>query len=220
MIMTKLNISKETLNLAKAIKIADPSTPINFVVYGENKESEILIENWDKLNEEQLKNVFLLIDWRKVFNVEKEKTFSEEAISRFLNIALPYAERYVKENYHLKSRSNEYRVYWYLYDCLCNQTIPRSYWDRILKLSKTMVCIFYKCQPLDESDIEFLINKGFEVDMYTIVMYHEISEGFMEKYEKSLDWNLISKFQYFSEDFLMKHLNKLNLDVIEERIDF
>ena len=210
--MTKLNISNETIKLAKAIKIkiANPSAPINLVVYRE----------WDKLNEEQLKNVFLLIDWREVLDVEEDKTFSEEAISRFLNIALPYAERYVKENHRFKSSSNEYRVYWYLYDCLCNQTIPRSYWDRILKLSKTMVGTFYKCQPLDESDIESLINKGFEVNMYTIVMYHEISEGFMEKYEKSLDWDLISKFQYFSEDFLMKHLDKLNLNAIEERVDF
>ena len=217
--MSKLNITKETLNLAKAIKIAVSSTQ-NFVLYGENEESEILIEKWDKLNEEQLKNVFFLIDWREVFTVEKDKTFSKEAISRFLNIALPYAERYVKGKGDFNSSSNEYRVYWYLYDCLCNQTIPRSYWDRILKLSKTMVGTFYKCQPLDESDIESLINKGFEVDMNSIVMFHEISEGFMEKYEKSLDWDLISKFQYFSEDFLMKHLNKLNLDAIEERIDF
>ena len=83
-----------------------------------------------------------------------------------------------------------------------------------------MVGTFYKCQPLDESDIESLINKGFEVDMNSIVMFHEISEGFMEKYEKSLDWDLISKFQYFSEDFLMKHLDKLNLNAIEERVDF
>lgn len=210
--MTKLNISNGTIKLAKAIKIkiADPSAPINLVVYGE----------WDKLNEEQLKNVFLLIDWKEVLNVEEDKTFSEEAISRFLNIALPYAERYVKEKHHFKSSSNEYRVYWYLYDCLCNQTIPRSYWDRILKLSKTMASAFYECQPFDESDIESFIDKGFKVDMNKIVMFHEISEGFMEKYEKSLDWDLISKIQYFSEDFLMKHLNKLNLDVIEERIDF
>ena len=218
--MSKLNISKETLNLAKAIKIADPSTPIDFVVYGENEESEILIENWEKLNEEQLKNVFLLIDWNKVFNSKEDKTFPEESICKFLNVALPYAERYIKESMQFKSSSNEYRVYWYLHDCLCNQTIPRSYWDRILKLSKTMVGTFYKCQPLDESDIESLINKGFEVDMNSIVMFHEISEGFMEKYEKSLDWDLISKFQYFSEDFLMKHLDKLNLDAIEERIGF
>ena len=218
--MTKLNISNETIKLAKAIKIADSSTPIDFVVYGENEESEILIEKWDKLNEEQLKNVFFLIDWREVFNVEEDRTFSEEAISRFLNIALPYAERYMKEKQQFKSSSNEYRVYWYLYDCLCTQTIPRNYWDRILKLSKTMVSTFYGCQPFDESDIESLINKGFKVDMDKIVKFHELSESFMEKYEKSLNWDLISKFQYFSEDFLMKHLDKLNLDVIEERVDF
>ena len=220
MIMTKLNISKETINLAKAIKLANPSTPINFVVYGENEESEILIENWDKLNEEQLKNVFLLIDWMEVFNDEKDRTFSKEAISRFLNIAIPYAERYVKGKGDFNSSSNEYRIYWYLYNCLCNQTIPRSYWDRILKLSERMANAFYECQPFNESDIESFINKGFKVDMNTIVMFHEISEGFMEKYEKSLDWDLISKFQYFSEDFLMKHIDKLNLDAIEERIDF
>ena len=218
--MTKLNISNETIKLAKAIKIADQSTPIDFVVCGENEESEILIEKWDKLNEEQLKNVFFLIDWREVFSVEKDKTFSKEPISRFLNIALPYAERYVKGKGDFKSSSNEYRVYWYLYDCLCNQTIPRSYWDRILKLSERMARAFYECQLFDESDIESFINKGFKVDMDKIVMFHEISEGFMEKYEKSLDWDLISKFQYFSEDFLMKHLDKLNLDAIEERIGF
>lgn len=218
--MSKLNISKETINLAKAIKLADPSTPIDFVVYGENEESEILIENWHKLNEEQLKNVFLLIDWRKVFNVEKDRTFSKEAISKFLNIAFPYAERYVEGKGDFNSSSNEYRIYWYLYDCLCKQTIPRSYWDRILKLSERMANAFYECQPFDETDIESFINKGFKVNMDKIVMFHEISEGFMEKYEKSLDWDLISKFQYFSEDFLMKHLNKLNLDAIEERVDF
>ena len=218
--MSKLNISKETLDLAKMIKIADPSTQINFVVYGENEESKILIENWENLNEEQLKNVFFLIDWREVFSVEKYKTFSKEPISRFLNIALPYAERYVEGKGEFKSSSNEYQVYWYLYGCVCNQTIPRSYWDRILKLSERMARAFYECQLFDESDIESFIDEGFKVDMDKIVMFHEISEGFMEKYEKSLDWNLISKFQYFSEDFLMKHLDKLNQDAIEERINF
>ena len=218
--MSKLNISKETLNLAKAIKIADPSTPIDFVVYGENEESRILIENWEKLNEEQLKNVFSLIDWKKVFNSKEDKTFPEESICKFLNVALPYVERYVKERGEFNSSSEEYRAQWYLYDCICKVTIPSNYWNRILKLTDTLVTAFYSWQPLDEINIESLIESGLKVDMDAIVIHNKMSENFMEKYEKSLDWNLISKFQYFSEDFLMKHLDKLNLDAIEERIDF
>ena len=217
--MSKLNINLESVKIAKAIKLAGSLKPI---ITDDSDDIKIITENWEKLNEEQLKNVFSLINWNEVFT--SNKMYRPEDICTFLNVAIPYVEKYCEGNSRMGSI--EYMAHWSLYTCICYRMIPHggcqgnNYWGKILSFTPVLVRAFCTYQKLSENMIGALLDHNYHLDMCAIVKNQSLSEDFMEKYEELIDWELVSKFQYFSEDFLMKHLNKLNLDVVEERLRF
>lgn len=206
--MTKLNISQETINKAKAIKINSNNN---------KKPVDILTENWEKLDKSELEQRFTQINWSEAF---EGRDISEEAISMFLDIAIPYLERFKDGRFKKYKRSSyEYKSQGYIYECVCQCVIPKKYWAKILNLTDLIIDAFYSWQPIDEDEIVHLIELGFKADMDAILFHHEMSEEFMEKYADKLDWDIVSITQSFSEEFLMKHLDKLNLIEIEKRID-
>lgn len=61
-------------------------------------------------------------------------------------------------------------------------------------------------------DMNYTLFKPTEID--ELLKLLSFSEEFLNKYYKLLNKNLISEYQYFSEDFFIKHIKDLNAKIV------
>ena len=212
----KINFSIEGISLAKAIKAASAD---GFVT-SNNEETKLLTENWDKLTFVQLRKVYPFLNWTDIFE-DENKEYTKESMNRFLEVCIPYVEKYRREGGLLSSI--EHKSLYYLLACMSrHKSIPKYFWSRLLGMHEhSVIRTFFRYQCLRSTDIanimEIMMFDFNTHDMEIIVKHQNLSESFMETYSDKLDWNFISRFQNFSDDFILRNCDKLFLDIIEER---
>ena len=78
---------------------------------------------------------------------------------------------------------------------------------------------FMLLQLLKDNNVgEAYIDKNFDFfqpyEMNVLLQSIDFSEKFIEKYMNLLDCKIVSKYQLFSEEFFMKHFDKLNYTLV------
>ena len=97
----------------------------------------------------------------------------------------------------------------YQFEKIVLEKSPEKWWiefvENELDIQYLWTCISSN-QKLSES---FIDRHSKEVDWYFISIYQKLSEEFIEKHSKKVNWNMISQYQKLSEEFIEKYSDKI-----------
>ena len=102
------------------------------------------------------------------------------------------------------------------FEMIVTNKIPESWWIKFVENESVIKKLWDIISTFQKLSEEFIERHFKELNYYSISEYQKLSEEFIEKYSKKLSWYSISKFQHLSEEFVERHSDKVNWHFISK----